>query len=73
MKNPRKHARETRIWLIVVGITILVSVFFHIKAGHHDVVVPLLLTVWMILYVDYVQIKTRLDILDELDASKKPS
>lgn len=59
MKNPRKHARETRIWLIVVGIAILVSVYSHIKAGHYDVVVPLLLTVWMILYVDYAVFKLR--------------
>lgn len=75
MKDLEKDKIELRSrlkWTIVVGIAVLIVVFYSLLSGILEVLMMLMLTTillattWVILYIDYCLLKLKIEIMEEL-------
>ncbi len=75
MDKIKKYKRQSIISLIgllVVGIALLYSLYLinKIKPGDLQIVKCLLIAVWLMMYINYVNLKTKVEILRELEKEK---
>ena len=76
MNRIQKYRRRTirfSIILIVMGLVIFVTVMRFVKLGYYEAPMFLLIAVWLMLYVEYVNLKTKVEILTELEKQQQSS
>ena len=72
MDDAKKYRHKLIGWLIgwiVIGIMVFGVVILYIRAGNYEIS-TLLLAVWVIFYVEYASLKTKVEILEELKKEK---
>jgi len=75
MDKIKKYKRQSilsLIALLVLGITLLYTFYSinKIKSGDQQIVPALLIVCWLIMYINYVNLKTKVEILRELEKEK---
>ncbi len=68
----KRRSIRTLIPLIILGIVLLYTFYSvnKIKPIDPQIVPVLLITVWLMMYINYVNLKTKIEILRELEKEK---
>jgi TRAP-type C4-dicarboxylate transport system permease small subunit len=69
IKQYKRKSISFLISLLVVGITLLYTFYSvnKIKPNYQQIVPALLIACWLIAYINYVNLKTKVEILKELE------
>ena len=72
IKTYKRQSIRTLIPLIILGIVLLYTFYSvnKIKPIDPQIVPVLLITVWLMMYINYVNLKTKIEILRELEKEK---
>ena len=72
IKTYKRQSIRTLIPLIILGIVLLFTFYSinKIKPVYQQIVPTLLIALWLMMYINYVNLKTKIEILKELDKEK---
>jgi uncharacterized membrane protein len=63
----RRQSRQFLISFIAVGIVVFTAIMWSVRTGGYEASMILVAAAWMIFYIQYANLKTKVEILTELE------